>query len=93
MPPQPTKQVLPTLRSSLASVLEPGTVVTVKVLVDSRGRVKRAETVGDLQNVDIGIQKAAVSAAKQWRFTPAKLNGKRVSSEHTIVFQFQSAIR
>ena len=93
VPPQPTKQVLPTLRSSLASVLEPGTVVTVKVLVDSRGRVKRAETVGDLQNVDIGIQKAAVSAAKQWRFTPAKLNGKRVSSEHTIVFQFQSAIR
>jgi len=93
VPPQPTKQVLPTLRSSLASVLEPGTVVTVRVLVDSRGRVKRAETVGDLQNVDIGIQKAAVSAAKQWRFTPAKLNGKRVSSEHTIVFQFQSAIR
>jgi hypothetical protein len=93
VPPQPTKQVLPTLRSSLASVLEPGTVVRVRVLVDSRGRVKRAETVGDLQNVDIGIQKAAVNAAKQWRFAPAKLNGKRVSSAHTIVFQFQSATR
>jgi protein TonB len=93
VPPQPVRQVMPSLRSSLAATLVPGTKVAVKVTIDTKGRVKRAEVVGNLQDVDIGVQKAAVEAAKQWRFNPARLNGEKVSAEHTIVFEFEPSVK
>jgi protein TonB len=93
VPPQVITQVAPSLRPSLSAAIRSGSRIEVQVLIDSRGRVKHADVIGDLQNVDIGVQKAAINAAKQWKFQPARLNGKRVQSEHTIVFHFQPAGR
>lgn len=87
-PSQPVMQVMPRLRSSLVGEVTPGTKVEVQVRIDKRGRVKRARIAPESRNIDIGVQKAALDAAKQWRFTPAWQNGRRVPSEHTIVFRF-----
>jgi outer membrane biosynthesis protein TonB len=32
---------------------------------------------------------AALAAAKEWIFEPAKVNGKNVSSDHAIEFHFR----
>ncbi|MGH9581732.1 MAG: TonB family protein [Bryobacteraceae bacterium] len=88
LPPQAVQQVMPTLRSSLVRAIAPGTKVEVRVRIDTRGRVKRAEIAAISRNIDIGVQKAAVDAAKQWRFAPAWRNGEKVASEYTVVFQF-----
>jgi TonB family protein len=87
-PSQPVKQVMPRLRSELVGEVAPGTKVEVQVRIDKRGRVKRARIAPESRGIDIAVQKAALDAAKQWRFTPAWQNGKRVPSEHTIVFRF-----
>ncbi|HEX7361235.1 MAG TPA: TonB family protein [Bryobacteraceae bacterium] len=87
-PPQAVKQVMPKLRSSLVGVVVPGTKVEVQVRIDKHGRVKRARIAPASREIDIGVQKAALDAARQWRFTPAWKDGKRVPSEHTIVFRF-----
>jgi TonB family protein len=60
------------------------TRVKVKVSVDSSGRVTNARVTGT--GVNAKVAAVAISAAKQWMFDPAKENGRRISSEHTIVF-------
>lgn len=79
---------MPKLRDSLLRAIQPGTSVGVLVTIDTHGRVKHAEIAPASRNIDIGVQKAAIDAAKDWRFEAARRNGKKVTSEHTIFFQF-----
>lgn len=88
LPPQPVQQVMPTIRSSLMNTITPGTKVEVLVRIDTRGRVKHAEIAPASKDIDIGVQKAAIDAAEQWRFAPAWQDGRKVDSEDTIVFEF-----
>jgi len=51
--------------------------VTLKLLIDYRGRVVRAEVTA-IRGFE-GFGPAAVQAAKSWRFTPAEINREPVS--------------
>jgi len=57
--------------------------VDVKVFIDESGNVTRAQALtkgGDLAS-------AALSAARQWQFTPARKRGKPVASEMLLHFR------
>jgi TonB family protein len=82
--PHPLVQVMPNVRNIPVGTLSVRTRVTVKVSVDSSGRVTNARVTGT--GVNAKVAAVAISAAKQWMFDPAKENGRRISSEHTIVF-------
>ena len=61
-----------------------GSVVDVKVFIDDAGNVTRAQALekgGELTG-------AALNAARQWRFTPARKHNKPVSSEMLLHFRF-----
>lgn len=52
-------------------------VVVLSLLVDESGHVTDTKVLKSLGNT--GCDQAAVTAARQWRFTPAKKNGKSVA--------------
>ncbi len=86
--PHPIRQVLPdtTLFPPVFMASSPEVEVTVKV--DKDGRVTEAHVVSGRKKVKEALVGAALVAAKQWSFEPAKLHGQPVASEHTIIFQF-----
>jgi TonB family protein len=58
--------------------------VDVKVFIDASGNVSRAQVLtkgGDLADV-------ALTAARQWQFTPARKHDKPVASEIVLHFHF-----
>ena len=61
--------------------------VVVRVRVGTSGRVLEAEAVGD--PVGYGFEEAAVRAARQARFEPARRNGERVVADSHIAVRFE----
>jgi TonB family protein len=93
--PVPIQRVAPTLPRNIANAA-PGspkvTAVSVRTMIDSAGSVQSAQVVSSTPKGVFGetiIQKAAVDAAKMWKFRPGQLNGKNVAAEYTIDFKFQ----
>jgi len=82
--PRPLVQVMPNVRNIPVGTLPVRTRVAVKVTVDSTGHVTNARVTGPAVNPKVAA--AAISAARQWMFDPAKDNGRVIISEHTIVF-------
>jgi protein TonB len=70
-PPQPIDRVAPVYPDSARAAGIEGTVV-VKTLVGSDGRVMRV----DVETGVPGLDAAALTAVKQWRFKPATVDGK-----------------
>jgi len=58
--------------------------VTVAVLVDYDGTVKRAQIVSD----DPILGNVATNAVKQWRFRPYMINGEPYQVESRVVMRF-----
>jgi TonB family protein len=61
-------------------------------MVDSAGSVQSVQVISSTPKRFFGeavIQKAALDAAKKWKFRPGQLNGKNVAAEYTIDFKFQ----
>jgi TonB family protein len=61
-------------------------------MVDSAGSVQSVQLVSSNPKGMFGemvIQKAALNAAKKWKFQPGQLNGKNVAAEYTIDFKFK----
>jgi TonB family protein len=88
IPPKPTRQVLPKVSDLPRSILTGTNQVVVTVKVDANGSVTDAQAQPSPEKVARPIIDAAETAARQWAFQPARLDGKPVSSEHSIVFQF-----
>jgi TonB family protein len=63
-------------------------VVHVRVVVDAAGRVTAAEPVPGKGAVSGFLGNSAATAAKLWRFDPARADGKPVPSEVVLVFRF-----
>jgi protein TonB len=61
-------------------------IVTVNLIVDPQGR---PENVHVLRGVGMGLDEKAVAAVKQYRFKPAKENGKPVAVELNVEVNFQ----
>lgn len=77
VPASPVKKVAP-------SGLPGAGAVDVKVSIDESGNVLRAQAM----TKDPAIADAAMTAARQWRFTPARKHDKPVSSELILHFRF-----
>ena len=93
IPPHPLKQVMPDIKpAGNASALEAGKV-EVQVTVDESGRVNEAWPVRKDKEINSLVASAAISAARQWIFQPARLHGKAIAAQHLIVFEFRSENR
>jgi TonB family protein len=88
-PPKPLLQVMPNTRSLAPGLITQVTRVEVGVRIDNAGRVMSAHVLNESGNSKAALSQAAVAAARQWTFQPATLQGEKVESEHTIVFEFR----
>jgi TonB family protein len=88
-PPKPLLQVMPNTRALAPGVITQVTRVEVAVRIDNIGRVMSAHVLNESGSSKGALSQAAVAAARQWTFQPATLQGEKVESEHTIVFEFR----
>ena len=67
--------------------------LVVEVAVDEQGRVTGAHIPQGAPRISREAARAAIAAAGQWRFEPAKLGGKSVPATHRLVFDIQAQVR
>src|ERR1700691_1419483 len=79
--PSPTRKVVPARPTDDDAGARP---VDVKVFIDESGNVSRAQVL--TKGADLSA--AALSAARQWQFTPARKHDKPVPSEMVLHFRF-----
>jgi TonB family protein len=87
--PEVLAPVMPEIRVNqqlLRRVSVPKAVVIVKVLVNARGLVEKAEVLRGFPTPGLGVDEACLEAAKKYRFRPATKSGVKVSSDATITF-------
>jgi TonB family protein len=84
--PRPLLQVTPNMRNIPAGAIPTHTRIAVQVNLDQTGHVTAARVLTG--GVNANVATAAISAARQWTFDPAKSNGRHINSQHTIVFEF-----
>ena len=82
---QPLNQVMPEISSKARSTIHGTVRVVVKVRVDKSGSVSSAVPASSPSRF---FSDAAVQAARQWDFTPAKISGQPVPSEWLVRFDF-----
>jgi TonB family protein len=81
----PLNQVMPEVSAKSRSTIHGTVRVVVKVHVDASGTVASATPASSPSKF---FGDAAVQAAKQWDFTPAKISGQPVPSEWLVRFDF-----
>ena len=91
--PEPLKIVMPDLTRLAPASLPAEGKVDVDVDVDEQGRVVTARIPAGAPRVSTAVARAAIAAAKQWRFEPAKLQGRSVASKHHVIFDFHAGAR
>jgi TonB family protein len=89
VPARPLKQVMPNAGTWGRLRLSGPTNVDVKVKIDEIGRVSDAQLVGTGPGNDGLLASAALAAAREWTFQPAKTHGRSVRSDHIIEFHFR----
>jgi TonB family protein len=84
-----TERVLPNVPRSASNTIQGKVKVMVRVVVDSTGNVSTAtlESPGPSKYF-AGL---ALAAARRWKFKPAQVDGKPVSSKWTLRFRFGRA--
>jgi TonB family protein len=80
---------MPNTRLLAPGLITQVTRVEVAVRIDNTGHVVSAHVLNESGNTKGALSQAAVNAARQWTFQPASLQGEKVESEHTIVFEFR----
>ena len=60
--------------------------VTLKIQVDTEGKVMKAEIV---KSAGMGFDEEALKAVSRFRFEPAAKDGKNISSEFTYIYRFR----
>jgi outer membrane biosynthesis protein TonB len=71
-----------------SSLLDGIRQIEVAVDIDEYGRVTAARSLSTNEDVSPLVSAAAVTAAKQWVFEPARIGHNNVAAKHTIVFRF-----
>lgn len=87
VPPRPLKWTAPSAKSLGISRMSAATDVQVKVRIDDSGHVTAAHALLDGPPHDEAVTAAVTAAVKQWIFEPAKMQGKNVPSEETVVIR------
>jgi protein TonB len=62
--------------------------ITVVARINAQGTVWNASLAEDSTSADAQLAAAAIAAARKWKFQPATINGKKVSSEIELHFRF-----
>jgi TonB family protein len=88
-PARALRQVMPDVKALDMGLVRHPVRMAVQVTIDKSGRVKRARFVNNGQKVNNALARAALIAARQWRFQPAILRGRAIESEHSITFEFR----
>lgn len=89
VPARALKQVAPSQPNLVGVKLSESVEVAVSVRIDQEGRVTEARIVDSSSNDEQALASAALLAAMQWTFAPARVHGTTVPSNHRIVFQFR----
>jgi protein TonB len=84
-PPQLVYKVEPEFSEEARKAKHQGLVV-LTIEVDARGNVRNIRV---RQSLGLGLDEKAVEAVSRWRFRPAILNGKPVTTEATVQVNFQ----
>jgi hypothetical protein len=71
-----------------ASLVRRGSSVEVIVRVDAAGHVSEAHAVGPGGTIPDSLAAQVLDASRRWTFTPAKVHGRGVVSDYTIVYSF-----
>jgi periplasmic protein TonB len=85
-PPTAGRQVSPSFPVGLRQSLKASSPLVIRLNVDDSGRVQKAKVL--TKRVDPRVRDFALDAVKRWRFRPAKLEGRAISSRVNVVFQF-----
>ena len=80
-PPSVTKSVAPQNPNKIAGM------VSANVVIDESGQVESATI---HKSTDNALDEYVLSSVKQWRFAPAKLDGKAIKATIRVPFKFES---
>ena len=90
VPAKAVHKVPPVVPASIRPRIHGSIPIDVRVHIDARGRVTSAvPVVKQRAGLNSYLASRAVYAAKLWRFTPARENGKSAPSTQTIHFVFE----
>jgi protein TonB len=84
-PPRPISKAAPKFPVELKTHVTKPHLVEVRVSIDEHGRVTRADAVPQKGITEFFVE-ATVSAARLWRFEPARRDNQPVASEMTLQF-------
>ena len=87
VPGEVVHQVLPEVPQKARDTIQGQVRVGVRVGVDPSGRV--ADATLDSPGPSRYFAGLALGAARSWKFEPARVNGRAVSSEWTLRFEFE----
>ena len=79
----------PKIPSEIQSTITTDNTVAVRVRIDPSGSVVEATPVSASGTVAKSLVGYALTSARQWRFHPARRNGKPVGSERVLEFLFR----
>jgi hypothetical protein len=92
VPPEPTRQVQPSIPEAERHNVTAEIPVDVKVYLTDAGKVDYAELMdGHSQSRHPALADAALFAARRWNFRPAKVGDENVASEVILHFRFKPA--
>ena len=90
-PPQPIREVQPTLSPRASTEVTALMEVEIRVHIDDKGRVVKAEPLPTKEPVSNSLVGAARIAALHWQFEPAWRGNQPVASESVLKFQYHPA--
>jgi hypothetical protein len=87
--PRPIYRAPPVVAAGIRPRIKGTIPIDVKVRIDEKGRVVSASPITKLHNgLDEYLASRALAAAREWKFEPARDNGKAVAGTQTIHFVF-----
>jgi hypothetical protein len=85
VPARPIKWAAPDAKSLGVSGISAPTDIAIKLRIDDSGRVVAAHALLDGSTHDESVTAAVTARVRQWVFEPAKMQGKNVPSDDTVV--------
>lgn len=84
--PRPSRRPFPAVSPKLAAQIQTTEPIALKLRIDQAGRVSDMEILSASRLPQ--LTELAVDTAERWRFEPARLNGRPVSSDIILHFSF-----
>jgi hypothetical protein len=92
-PPLPIREVQPKLPASASAAVTSLVEVEIRVHIDDKGAVVKAEPVPGKEPVSRVLVNAARDAALHWRFEPAWRDSRPVAGEAVVKFHYRPSAR